>query len=508
MSQWSNSQDYVDTDNGEPLNDGVERAVPPKTVRCVILKDFCADTKRLGSGDCGSSVPQPPKRQVICNSAVDSVRLKNHLEWKKQKDMEYLRKKETERAEEQRRKEQMLREEKEKRRKEKQREEKIREWQRQKAREKEQRKRDEIVLKALEQEIKGVSQTLDKEKLIHEWIQLKNKQKQIEAEKKAEMLKREEESRALRRTLAEINYRQWKERTKDRKIILPKNGYQIFGPKPVPVVKEDWNHNFGSEQTEDRGTSARTAKSTVSMTSIRGSSVSRMDFGRKKSPGGYQLKMTRSKSSVTDMEGVPFRELGIPRMDSAQRWKSVENFISRHEEAFAARASYEQTGPSRHQRMPNGLPRLVTNGMDMLPSKNKLEIYLQPCVGDSARKPEEDGLRMYLHGLSDVNARLLIDLNEKLSANGTEENRKQVSPSVDNRRSRSCDKSAQRASVNRSSSSTATKNAPKTEAIARKKPKKTEQGPVADNAYCSRKPKARAAQVDAKRIFSNRNHLT
>lgn len=178
MSQWSNCQDYVNGGDGEPTSEGGESIAPPKTVRCVILKEFGDGTRKLGSGDCGQPTPQPPKRPVVCDSTVDSVRLKNHLEWKKQKEMEYLRKKEKERAEEQRRKEQLLREEKEKRRKEKQREERIKEWQRQKAREKEQRKREEIVLKALEDEIKGVSQNLDKEKLIHEWIQIKNKQKQ------------------------------------------------------------------------------------------------------------------------------------------------------------------------------------------------------------------------------------------------------------------------------------------------------------------------------------------
>ncbi|EEB16586.1 conserved hypothetical protein [Pediculus humanus corporis] len=96
----------------------------------------------------------------------------------------------------------------------------------------------------------------------------------VEAEKKAEILKREEESRALRQNLAALSYRQWKERLKGRTMTLPKNGYQIFGPKPIPVVKEDWNRNFinssprhnNNNNNNQNGFNLRISKSNTSST--------------------------------------------------------------------------------------------------------------------------------------------------------------------------------------------------------------------------------------------------
>lgn len=247
----------------------------------------------------------------------------------------------------------------------------------------------------------------------------------------------------------------------------------------MPVVKEDWNHNFASEHAEPGG-SART----ISMTSIRGS---RTDC--KNSPSSCQLKTSRSKSSVANADRVPFRELATPRTDSAQRWKSVENFIARHEEAFAGR--------DREASVPSGPAKLFNvSAMDVLPSKSKLDVYLHTSEDEPC--PDDD-LTSYLHGLSDVNAKLLIDLNEKLSA----EERKQQ---ADCRRCRSCDKPEQRPSIGRSPSATGGKKAPKAEGKTCKKGKKAEPGASADGASCHRKPRTGPSNQSGPSRTSNRKH--
>lgn len=48
----------------------------------------------------------------------------------------------------------------------------------------------------------------------------------MEGEKKAELQRKEEESKAVRQALAEISYRQWKEKAKAKMVTLPKNGYR------------------------------------------------------------------------------------------------------------------------------------------------------------------------------------------------------------------------------------------------------------------------------------------
>lgn len=48
----------------------------------------------------------------------------------------------------------------------------------------------------------------------------------VESEKKAQMQRKVEESKAIRQALAEISYQQWKEKAKGKVISLPKNGYR------------------------------------------------------------------------------------------------------------------------------------------------------------------------------------------------------------------------------------------------------------------------------------------
>lgn len=48
----------------------------------------------------------------------------------------------------------------------------------------------------------------------------------MEAEKKAEIARKEEESKALRQTKAALSYLQWKEKLKGKTVTLPKNGYR------------------------------------------------------------------------------------------------------------------------------------------------------------------------------------------------------------------------------------------------------------------------------------------
>jgi len=48
----------------------------------------------------------------------------------------------------------------------------------------------------------------------------------VESEKKAQMQRKVEESKAIRQALAEISYQQWKEKAKGKVTSLPKNGYR------------------------------------------------------------------------------------------------------------------------------------------------------------------------------------------------------------------------------------------------------------------------------------------
>ena len=230
-----------------------------KTVRCVMKKNIQDSIKKYDRGD-GLNVNQEnPKTKtyqqnpiIVDDNIINKIRMENHLKWKKQKDYEYSLKKQAEKLALEKEKQINDQKEKLKKLKEREREEKLREWEKQKAKEKEEKKKEKIVLNVLKNEMKVVTPIVDKDKLIEEWVKLKDKQRQsmllillllftfnfifdalffllsVEAEKKAEILKREEESRALRQNLAALSYRQWKERLKGRTMTLPKNGYRKF----------------------------------------------------------------------------------------------------------------------------------------------------------------------------------------------------------------------------------------------------------------------------------------
>lgn len=170
--------------NNTNSNDWTENLKPSgfKTVRCVIRKDYEETFKRFDRGDGlitnQDCVRSKLQESTVNQSTVDNVRLQNHLKWKKQKEEEYLQKKEAEKAAALKKKEEEIKMEKMKKQKEKEREEKIREWQEQKAREKERKKGEKIVLRVLEEELKEATPVIDKEKLIENWVKLKDKQKQ------------------------------------------------------------------------------------------------------------------------------------------------------------------------------------------------------------------------------------------------------------------------------------------------------------------------------------------
>lgn len=169
------------TESKETISSGHETiSSQPKTVRCVIQKDFEDGLKKFERSEEIVKVKKNKAREawVPDQTEIDNIRLQNHLKWKKQKEEEYLLKKEAERLELQKKREEEMQLERIKKQKEKEKEEKIREWQEQKAREKEERKREEMIMKELEDELRKNPQKLDKDRLLEEWVKLKNRQKQ------------------------------------------------------------------------------------------------------------------------------------------------------------------------------------------------------------------------------------------------------------------------------------------------------------------------------------------
>lgn len=211
MTNWPNIQDYrnleakffnvtncndagpdsqLETDNKTKIESedlmNCQRSIESKTVRCVIRKDFEETFKKFDRGD-GLAVNQECLRSKISEpmtavdqSAYDKIRLQNHLKWKKQKEEEFFQKKEAERLAQEKKKEEEIKLKKILKQKEIERENKLREWKEQKEREKESRKREKMVMKVLQEELKEATPVMDKERLIEEWVKLKDKQKQSE----------------------------------------------------------------------------------------------------------------------------------------------------------------------------------------------------------------------------------------------------------------------------------------------------------------------------------------
>ncbi|KAK6631160.1 hypothetical protein RUM43_014256 [Polyplax serrata] len=406
---------------GRRSDDG--KGSSPKRVRCIIKKDFDDSFKGLDRGDglavtqqhqCRSKQQETEAVTISDQSGVEKNRLQNHLKWKKQKEEEYLLKKEAEKTAKQKKQEAELRMEMIKKQKEKEREEKFKEWQEQKDREKEGKKREKIIMKVLEEELKVVAPVIDKEKLIENWVRLKDRQKQMEAEKKAEIARKEEESKALRQTKAALSYLQWKEKLKGKTVTLPKNGYQIFGPKPVPVVKEDWNNDFTSRSPRTKVIGLFNSKSNTSTSlSFRPNlkeleNLSKDNFylgdTKTRSSSFYKLKNSRSGLNICGgYDGaMPLKELqpGTLKQKKVYNYKEGLTDLTQdgngESDEFSLRNNdipdsllylpLNQDDQSRTFLMSHGkrYPRQVNEHSESncAPIKKKIDLYINPPLGD------------------------------------------------------------------------------------------------------------------------------
>lgn len=172
-------------------------------------------------------------------AAETRKRFENHERWIREKDYAIQLQKENRRKAEEAAKREQARLKEEERRREYVNQIQVKQWQNNKNKDKVRKRQESLVLSLITSKDSG-NEEIDGKQLYQNWIQLKSEQKDRERKQLEEKQKREEQRREVRKTLAEICYEQWNEAAKCRSLVLPKNGFEIFGPKPKPVVLEEW----------------------------------------------------------------------------------------------------------------------------------------------------------------------------------------------------------------------------------------------------------------------------
>lgn len=137
---------------------------------------------------------------------------------------------------------------------------------------------------------------------------------------------------------------------------------EIFAPKPVPVVKEDWNHNFTSDSPRHQFLGLRNSQSTTTSLSFRSDvkdqrnpskDIFYLDL-KNRSPNNYNLKKSRSGLSMSNEEGISKTPLKDLQTEVARTIKSSKSGIFEENDNFM-----------------RGIPREINSGMVGNIYKNK-----------------------------------------------------------------------------------------------------------------------------------------
>jgi len=222
----------------------------------------------------------------------EDTRLKSYLKWQAEKEEELKVKKELKKLNDELQKLEYDRACEEKKKKETLNQAEFKLWQENKNKELRAKRAKEKTLSAMLENATIQKKKRDEksEKEFEQWLQIKERLKKTEQERRiAENMRKKVENEA-RKAKSEIIYNNWKEKALRRQIEIPKNGFQIFGPKPKPVVAQEWIFDRVMEETE-------------SLTSLR--SLKTGEIGDFSSETLFRFGCNNSRSSLTSSNGVP-----------------------------------------------------------------------------------------------------------------------------------------------------------------------------------------------------------
>lgn len=117
---------------------------------------------------------------------------------------------------------------------------KVKEWQQQKAKEIAKKRQEDVLLTKIQEPNPEPDLDDKRKEIFNKWVQMKLKKQDSERKRQELEQKVVEANRESRKFLAQICYQHWKESAKRRNIAIPRNGFQVFGPKPKPVVVQEW----------------------------------------------------------------------------------------------------------------------------------------------------------------------------------------------------------------------------------------------------------------------------
>lgn len=117
---------------------------------------------------------------------------------------------------------------------------KFKEWQQQKEKELAKKRQEKHLLTKIQEPNQEPDLDQQRKEIFQKWVQTKLDKQDSERKRLEMRQKMLDVHRESRKFLAEVSYQHWKESVKTRNTVVPRNGFQVFGPKPKPVVVKEW----------------------------------------------------------------------------------------------------------------------------------------------------------------------------------------------------------------------------------------------------------------------------
>lgn len=176
---------------------------------------------------------------------------------------------------------------------------------------------------------------------------------------------------------------------------------EIFGPKPAPVVKEDWNNNFiDSAPEEEKTISLRSSKSTTSTTRQYSKSSTEEYLNHLNKTNSYHVKNSKSGTDLKNFESGYENLKKIWAMNSEfpirdNKIKSVPTIpkmLSNPKEPKQNFKKINKTDDNKNVQNSKlkGWGDLKSSLLDVLPNKKKIDLYLNGLNGSSKIESESE----------------------------------------------------------------------------------------------------------------------